>query len=331
MQASKRPRRRRVLLISLACVLALAAAAYVNNSSWLAGNDGRAPLLLAHRGLAQTFDVASVGNDTCTAEVIYPPEHPYLENTIESMRAAFDAGADIVEFDIQVTRDNRIAVFHDHELGCRTNSTGRVRDHTLADLQILDVGYRYTADGGASFPFRGKGIGKMPAIEDVLTALPGREFLIDVKSGEPTEGEVLAGYLATLPADRLTKISVYGGDEPIAALTARLPQVRVMSKAIMKDCLLKYLAVGATGYVPDACAHRQLHIPEAYAPYLWGWPTKFVDRMAAKDTRVVLVAGDGGFSEGFDSADDWQRLPAGFSGVIWTNRIDRVATLRPAP
>jgi glycerophosphoryl diester phosphodiesterase len=316
------------LLILLACVLGLTAAVYVNNSAWLAGTGGERPQLLAHRGLAQTFDIAGVGNDTCTAERIYPPEHPYLENTIASIRAAFDAGADIVEFDIQVTKDKRIVVFHDHQLACRTNGTGKVRDHPLADLRQLDIGHNYTADGGASHPFRGKGVGLMPTIEEVMAAFPDRELLIDVKSGEPTEGEVLADYLATLPADRLTKLSVYGGDAPIAALSARMPRMRVLSKAMLKDCLLRYIAVGATGFVPDACVNRQLHIPEAYAPYLWGWPNKFVDRMAAKGTRVVIVAGDGGFSEGFDTAGDWQRIPQDFNGVVWTNRIDRVAPLR---
>ncbi|MFD2767480.1 glycerophosphodiester phosphodiesterase family protein [Micromonospora eburnea] len=321
-------RRRRVLRVLLACTLGLAAFVYVNNSSWLAGSDGGGPLLLAHRGLAQTFDLAGVENDTCTAELIHQPEHPYLENTIESMRAAFDAGADIVEFDIQVTMDDRIVVFHDHQLECRTNGTGRVREHTLADLRRLDVGYNYTPDRGASYPFRGTGVGLMPTIEEVLAAFPDRELLIDVKSGDPTEGEMLADYLATLPAERLATLSAYGGDEPIAALSARMPRLRVLSKAIMKDCLLRYIAVGWTGSVPDVCEHRELHIPEAYAPYLWGWPNKFVDRMADKGTRVVIVAGDGGFSEGFDSADDWRRLPDGFTGSVWTNRIDRVAPLR---
>ena len=45
-----------------------------------------------------------------------PPSHPYLENTIASMKAAFQVGADIVEFDIQPTKDGQFAVFHDGNL-----------------------------------------------------------------------------------------------------------------------------------------------------------------------------------------------------------------------
>jgi glycerophosphoryl diester phosphodiesterase len=48
--------------------------------------------------------------------------------------------------------------------------------------------------------------------------------------------------------------------------------------------------------------------------------------MEKADTRVVIVGGDGSdFSSGFDTMDDLRRLPDGYSGVIWTNRIDRIA------
>jgi glycerophosphoryl diester phosphodiesterase len=47
--------------------------------------------------------------------------------------------------------------------------------------------------------------------------------------------------------------------------------------------------------------------------------------MDEADTRVILVAGDGGFSEGFDKIADLERLPTNYSGFIWTNRIDVIA------
>ncbi|WP_429786061.1 glycerophosphodiester phosphodiesterase family protein [Brevibacillus centrosporus] len=109
----------------------------------------REPFLLAHRGMAQTFHMEGITNDTCTAERIYPPEHPYLENTIASMQAAFDRGADVVELDIQPTKDGQFAVFHNWTLGCRTNGEGVTRDFSLAHLQKLDIGYNYTAVKGA--------------------------------------------------------------------------------------------------------------------------------------------------------------------------------------
>ncbi|GED57875.1 glycerophosphodiester phosphodiesterase family protein [Brevibacillus formosus] len=297
---------------------------FLGNSSYLAKEPEGEPFLLAHRGMAQTFHMENITNETCTAERIYPPEHPYLENTLPSMQAAFDAGADVVELDVQWTKDNRFAVFHDWTLDCRTNGTGVTRDYTLAELQQLDIGYHYTADEGKTFPFRGKGIGMMPSLDDVLQTFPDRSLLIHIKSNDPLEGKALADVLARLPAKRLAQLSVYGGDEPIQTLKQQLPQLRVMSMATMKSCLIPYIAAGWSGYVPEACAQTQLHIPDQIAPWLWGWPNRFMARMEAKDTRVILVAGSGDVSQGFDVPTDLKRVPESFTGGIWTNRIDLI-------
>jgi len=45
--------------------------------------------------------------------------------------------------------------------------------------------------------------------------------------------------------------------------------------------------------------------------------------MGEVDTRVILVAGNGDWSEGFDTEEDFNRLPDEYSGWVWTNRIDR--------
>lgn len=94
----------------------LVAFIYVNNSFLFSKDRETSPVLLAHRGMAQTFSMEGIENDTCTAERIYEPEHPYIENTIPSIEAAFKAGADIVEFDVQPTVDGQFAVFHDWTL-----------------------------------------------------------------------------------------------------------------------------------------------------------------------------------------------------------------------
>lgn len=289
---------------------------------------GGDPLLLAHRGMAQTFTMVGIQNDTCTAERIYEPEHPYLENTLTSMEEAFRMGADIVEFDIHITKDDQFAVFHDWTLDCRTNAEGVTRDYTMSELKALDIGYGYTSDGGQTYPFRGKGIGLMPSLTEVLDYFPDKALLIDVKSNDPEEGKLLAKYLSELSEERRSLLTVYGGDEPIAALKEQLPDMRVMSKATMKSCLIPYLAVGWTGYVPGACIHSELHIPDKLAPLLWGWPDKFLNRMDKADNRVIVVGGDGSdFSSGFDSTEDLKKLPADYTGGIWTNRIDRIAPL----
>lgn len=319
---------KRKLVISLALLLALTAGLYLGNSSVLAGPEaGQRPFLLAHRGIAQTFDLAGVTADTCTAQRIHPPEVPYLENTLPSLRAAFAAGADAAEIDVQVTSDRQLAVFHDATLECRTDGRGTVGEHTLAQLRRLDLGYGYTADGGATFPLRGKGVGLLPTVPEVVAAFPGRELKLDLKRDDRADGDLLADYLATLPPSRLPAFTVTGGDAPVAAVLARFPQIRASSRQIIKKCLLTYAASGWTGHVPDACRHRELPLPARYGRWLWGWPNLFVARMREADTRVVLVRGQGDWSAGFDTADDLGELPDGYTGGIWTNRVDVIAAL----
>ena len=137
---------------------------------------------------------------------IYEPEHGYLENTLPSIAAAFSAGADLVEFDLQLTKDGKFAVFHDHRLDYRTNGQGGVGDYTMAELKKLDIGYGYTADG-AEPSLCGDGVGLMPSLDEVLTAFPGRSFLIHLKSNQPQLGPLLVEYLRTLPPEQLNLLT----------------------------------------------------------------------------------------------------------------------------
>lgn len=318
---------KRIMKWTLLVLLILVGFIYLNNTSLFTEERKGEPVLLAHRGLAQTFPMEGITGETCTAEIIYEPTHPFLENTISSMEAAFEAGADIVEFDVQLTKDGEFAVFHDWGLECRTDSKGQIKDYTMQELKKLDIGYGYTANDGETYPFRGKGVGLMPTLDEVLSTFPEQSFLIHIKSNDPIDGEHLSEYLSKFSDSRLSKLSVYGGDKPIASLKENLPELRVMSLETIKSCLLPYIAVGWTGYVPSACENTQLHIPETYASYMWGHPNKFLNRMEKINTRVILVAGDGDWSEGFDLAQDLERLPENYTGGIWTNRIDIIAPL----
>ena len=73
-------------------------------------------------------------------------------------------------------------------------------------------------------------------------------------------------------------------------------------------------------------------MPINVAPWLWGWPNRFLDRMENAGSRV-FVQGDyhGGWSSGIDTAQDLARLPAGYSGGIFTDKIEVIApTVKPA-
>jgi glycerophosphoryl diester phosphodiesterase len=302
---------KKFLRYMLLAILTFAAFAWLNNTSLLSTPPSGKPVLLAHRGLHQTFPQEGVQNDTCTATRIYPPEHAFIENTLPSMEAAFAAGADVVEFDIHPTTDGQFAVFHDWTLDCRTEGKGTTRDHAMSDLKRLDVGYGYTADGGKTFPLRGKGVGLMPTLDEVLARFPNKRFVINVKSNDLSEGEKLAAYLAKLVPEARARLMVYGGTAPVELVGDKLPDVAIGSGKSLKDCLVRYMLVGWSGHVPAACRKGMMFVPLNVAPWLWGWPHKFQQRMQ--------TAGSG-----IDDLDLLAELPKGYGGGIWTNRIDRI-------
>lgn len=321
---------RRILKVLLwafgAFAVAIAVAALLNASFW---TSYQAPMkLLAHRGMSQTFHREGLTNETCTATRIYPPTHAYLENTIASMAATFAAGADIVEFDVHPTTDEHFAVFHDWTVDCRTDGHGVTRKHTLAELKALDIGYGYTADGGKTFPFRGHGIGMMPSLDEVLTQFADKRFLINIKSNDPNEGDLLADRLLKLPAAQLARLMAYGGDLPIRRVRARIPQMKVMSRKSLARCGLNYIAIGWSGAIPEDCRNTIVLVPVNLGWLVWGWPNLFQERMRAAGSDVFVIGpvavGDVG-SAGIDTQEDIDRLPDGFGGGIWTNRIEFVA------
>jgi glycerophosphoryl diester phosphodiesterase len=311
-----------------AIAVVLVAALYLINTSWLAHPGGKLTIL-AHRGVHQSFSEAGVSNDTCTATRIEPPTHRFIENTIPSMRRAFELGADIVELDIHPTTDGDFAVFHDWTLGCRTDGHGVTREHTLAELKKLDVGYGYTADGGRTFPLRGSGVGMIPSLAETLTTFPDRRFLVNIKSNDPREGERLATYIAARTPKAAHWITVYGGDKPIARLRALRPDIAAWTPGQAKACLTQYELLGWSGYVPKACRHSMVFAPEDQGWLIWGWPNRFLARMRAAGSepfiggQITRRAGLGGIDDPARVA----RLPRGWKGGVSTERIDVVGPL----
>lgn len=305
-------RRRTLAALTAAAAVALL---WAGNRPWKPRPPGH-PRLLAHRGLGQDFDRTDLQGDTCTAARMTPPRHGYLEDTIPGIAAAFALGADRVEIDVHPTTDGQFVVFHDWTVDCRTDGHGVTREHTLAELQRLDIGWGYTADGGRTFPFRGRG-DRMPSLAEVLTTFPRGRFLVNVKSADAAEGALLADAVGD-PGDRVA----FSGDEaPMAVLRAR--GARTLSKPALKRCVLGYVALGWTGHVPDACRHSVVYVPINVAPWLWGWDRVLVDRFAAADAELyVLGAWSGGWSTGLDDPADRARLPAGFRGGVVTDRVD---------
>jgi glycerophosphoryl diester phosphodiesterase len=277
--------------------------------------------LIAHRGVHQTFPLTNLRNDTCTGEIIYPPTHDFIENTVPSMREAFANGATAVELDIHRTADDQLVVFHDWTLDCRTEGTGITNEHPLAYLRTLDIGYGYTADGGQTFPLRGKGIGMMPTLPEVLAAFPVEHLIIHDKDGDAETRQLLVDVLEALPPARRARLTYWGGDG-FAPLHEQFPEIQphFYGKDELQACLGDYLLrMLFTGSLPDHCRQQIIGIPYRLLPSIPGWPNLILARAHQAGARVFITDVDT-----VEQLNTIAQLPI---DGIQTNRIEVIGPL----
>ncbi len=102
------------------------------------------------------------------------------ENTLVSFLRGLEDGATFIELDVHASRDGEIVIIHDETVQRTTDGAGAVREMDLAELGRLDAGFRFTPDGGASHPFRGRGIG-VPTLREFFSGFPGTRATLEIK------------------------------------------------------------------------------------------------------------------------------------------------------
>lgn len=105
------------------------------------------------------------------------------ENTIDAFRAAAQRWPEVViETDVRLTSDGVPVLLHDPTVERTTDGSGEIARTTLAAAQALDAGFRFTLDGGKTFPTRGGGA-RIPTLTEALRALPTTRFEVELKDG----------------------------------------------------------------------------------------------------------------------------------------------------
>ena len=96
----------------------------------------------------------------------------YPENTMLAFQKAYEAGADGIELDVQLTKDGQVVVIHDEKVDRTTNGTGLVRDYTLEELRKLDASYIYTGE---------MGFNPIPTFEEYCAWVAGTDLVTNVE------------------------------------------------------------------------------------------------------------------------------------------------------
>ena len=301
------------------------ASVFLFNASFLSGLREGELKILSHRGVHQAFYREGLTNETCTAERIKPVTHTYIENTLPSIRRAFELGADMVEIDVRKTKDDQFAVFHDHMLDCRTDGTGLISDANMEDLRQLDLGYGYTADSGQTYPLRGKGVGLLMSLDELLVAMPDRSFLINAKSNRANDADAFYQFLERHNVSLNAETSLWAGPNFAERSRELRPEIKVGNRRVVKACAKGYIFWGWAGRIPAPCEEYGLVVPQGYERLYWGWPKKTNARFRVKGLPVILVGSVKGENEGIDTLEQLESIPRDFSGWIMTNEIETIA------
>ena len=127
------------------------------------------------------------------------PSHPYYDgvtrplviahqggdgvwpgDTMYAFEKAVEIGADVLEMDAHITKDGHIVLMHDEKVDRTTDGTGLIEEMTLDELKQLDAAYKWSNDGGQTYPFRGQGI-QVPTLAELFEKFPHMRYVIEIK------------------------------------------------------------------------------------------------------------------------------------------------------
>lgn len=255
-------------------------------------NENPRPLVFAHRGGGGLFP----------------------ENTLEAFKYSAEMDVDVLELDIHSTADGKLVVMHDFTVDRTTDGQGNVNALTLEQLKKLDAGYKFTTDGGKTFPFRGNGI-TVPTLDEVFAAFPAMSFNIEPKQQTPS----ITKPLCNLLRERNATGNVIVGSFRQEVLDEFRAECAEVATSASPSEVSKFLAMYKTGlsesYTPPMQA---LQVPENVS-YLNVVSKDFVETAHKLNLKVHVWT--------INKPDDMQRLlEMGVDGIM-TDYPDRLLDL----
>lgn len=188
------------------------------------------PLLIGHRG--------------------YPAKFP--ENTLAAFEGAMQAGCDMIELDVTLSRDRKVVVIHDDTLDRTTNGKGPVLERTLEEIKRLDAGSWFAPRFSAE---------RIPELSEVMELTAGRCMLnIEIKQSAFEAGypiDAIEHQVVTLvrASGAMNRVIISSFDkrilERIAAMDAPPAIAYISDHGVDKRVLDMLLAMKAFSWHPS--------------------------------------------------------------------------------
>jgi glycerophosphoryl diester phosphodiesterase len=123
------------------------------------------------------------------------------QNTIPAFLKAFEIGANGIEFDVQMTKDNELVICHDYTIDETSNGKGKIKDFTLNELKNFDFGVKYPVE------FKNT---KIPTLKEVLEIANKFEIInIEIKSQAERNEEIVKKVIDCVKSNNFTGDVIY--------------------------------------------------------------------------------------------------------------------------
>lgn len=163
----------------------------------------------------------------------------YLENTMEAFQAAYEAGADGVELDVQLTQDGEVIIFHDATLDRLTNTTGWVAEWTAEELSNIRM-LQSTSTG--------KKLYKITTLKEYMEWVQDKDLITNIEIKSITSEDY------GLERKVLRSVQEYGIKD------------KVLISSFHKNALLRVKDLDSTmecGLLTPGCNSKILHLTQA--------------------------------------------------------------------
>lgn len=149
-------------------------------------------------------------------------------NTLVAFQNAVDLGVDVLEMDVNQTRDGALVLIHDTTVDRTTDGRGAVADLSLGQIKTLDAAYHWPYHGEQR-PYRGRGV-RIPTLDEVITRFPRQRYNIELKPDAAEPAQALCAALERLDAARRVLVASFHAPA-MEAFRAACPTVATSAHA----------------------------------------------------------------------------------------------------
>lgn len=176
-------------------------------------------------------------------------------NTLLALQRAVDMGADVLEVDVQQTRDGVLVLRHDDTLDRTTDMTGLIAAMNWAELARADAGARTVIDG---VDHAGQGI-SVPRLDAALATFPTARWILEIKNDTPAAAGAMCETIKASGAQQRVLVGSFH-DEAIRQFRAACPGVATSASSSEVLSFVIAARLGVSRLVPMRAVALQLPV-----------------------------------------------------------------------